>query len=227
IVKNQIEIVGTETLGQTVRVGGVNIELKSGMGEITGLSIANPAGFADPLAFELERIRLAIHLPSLNRIPLVLNEFVLEAPVVSLEIREDDSTNLDEIIAHLEARAKDAPAKPAETDRESAAGDAEAEEMFFAVKDLKISGVELRLRHPRFGEEARDFVLPEIHLSGLGGGQGISPAGLSEVIVKAIAKEGSKQALKAEAEKQAEKLLDKAGEALFRKFDASEKAAAE
>ena len=216
IVKNKIEVIGTETLGQTVKVGGVNIKLKDGMGEITGLTIANPQGFADAQAFVMDRIRLALDLGSLSKNPLVLNEFILESPVVSLDIREDGTSNLDEIIQHLKAQQKEKPAKSKE--EAPAEPKAEAEPLFFAIKELKIAGVQLTVRHPKLGEEAREYVLPDIDLQNVGGETGVSPAKLGEVVVEAIAKSGAKQALQAEVEKQKSGLLKKAKSSMFKKL---------
>lgn len=222
IVKNQIEEIGTETLGQAVSVGGVNIELKSGMGEITGLRIANPAGFSDSEAFVMDRIRLNIDLTSVSHNPLILDEFILEAPVVSLEIRKDGSSNLDEIIAHLRARQSEKTGQPAETKPES-----EKEPLRFVIRKLKIAGVQLTLRHPKFGEEAKELVLPDIDVGNIGTDNGVSPAKLGEIVVESIAKEGARQAVRAEVEKQASRLLDKAGSSLLKKLEGTKTPEAE
>ncbi|MDF3130248.1 hypothetical protein P0Y35_13655 [Kiritimatiellaeota bacterium B1221] len=221
IVQNQIEVIGTETLGEQVTVGDVKIELKNGMGEIRGLEIANPEGFSDVNAFEMERIRLAIGVASISRNPLVLNEFVLEAPVVSLEIREDGSSNLDEILAHLREQKKSDPEPPKPEADEKAEEDEKAP-MFFVVNRLKIAGVQLTLRHPKLGEAPKELVLPDIDLQNVGGTEGVSAAGLGIVVVEEIAKSGAKAALKAEAEKQAGKLLDKAGSSLMKRLNSEE-----
>ncbi len=226
IVKNQIEVIGTETLGEQVSVGNVNIEIRKGMGEITGLEISNPEGFADANAFEMDRIRLAIASPYPSQNPFVLNEFVLEAPVVSLEIREDGRSNLDEILAHLQEQKKTDQEPPQAEAAEESTGDEKAP-MFFVIKRLKIAGVQLTLRHPKLGEEARELVLPDIDVNHVGGEVGVSAAGLGIVVVEEIAKAGAKAALKAEAEKQAGKLLDKAGSSLMKHLSSDEDAGQE
>jgi hypothetical protein len=217
IVKTQIEVIGTETLGQTVSVDSVSIELKSGAGEINGLEIRNPDGFIDRNAFQMDKIRLGIDIRSVSTSPLILNELSIEAPVVSLEIREDGGSNLDEIIAHLQAQA-DASKKP----EESKDTKEETEPMYVVIKKLRIVGVQLTARHPKLGSEPRELVLPDITLSNVGGETGIQPSGLGLVIIQSIAEEGVKEALRAEAKNKAGKLLEKASQSLFKRMESSD-----
>lgn len=216
MVKTQIEMIGTEALGQTVSVDSVSIELKSGAGEINGLKIKNPDGFSDRNAFQMDKIRLGINIRSVSTSPLILNEMIIEAPVISLEIREDGTSNLDEIIAHLEAQS-DADEKPKEAEEATE----ESKPIYLAIKKLRIAGVQLTVRHPKWGPNPKEFVLPDIELSDVGGEIGVQPSALGVVIVGTIAEEGLKEALKAEAKNQAGKLLDKASQSLFKKLSGS------
>jgi len=216
IVKTQIELIGSEALGQTVSVDSVSIELKSGVGEITGLEIQNPDGFSDRNAFQMDKVRLGINIRSVSTSPLILNEMIIEAPVISLEIREDGTSNLDEIIAHLEAQS-DADEKPKEAEEATE----ESKPIFLAIKKLRIAGVQLTVRHPKWGTEPKEFVLPDIDLSDVGGEIGVEPSALGLVIVGTIAEEGLKEALKTEVKNQAGKLLDKASQSLFKRLKGS------
>ena len=45
ILKGAIEGAGSELLGVPVTVASVELDLKSGAGQITGISVANPAGY--------------------------------------------------------------------------------------------------------------------------------------------------------------------------------------
>ena len=58
IVKGGLETVGSELLGVPVKVASVNIELKTGTGQISGVTIANPAGFPAANAFQMDTIPL-------------------------------------------------------------------------------------------------------------------------------------------------------------------------
>ena len=94
IVKGALEGVGSELLGVPVKVASVKIELKSGSGQITGLTIANPTGYSAPNAFQMDMIRLGLNLGSLGKQPIVVDELKVVNPVVQLEVKKDGSSNL-------------------------------------------------------------------------------------------------------------------------------------
>ena len=67
LVKEAIETHGSQATQTAVRVDKVKIDLSNGAGAITGLTIANPGGFAMPYAFSLGEIRAGIDLQSLQQ----------------------------------------------------------------------------------------------------------------------------------------------------------------
>ena len=105
--------------------------------------------------------------------------------------------------------------KPAEKpDKEPKPKEDEAEDTRFAINHLRIAGVKLTLRHRKLEEGVKDVTLPDIDLKNVGGADGITGPEISLKIVEEITKEGLKQTLKAEAQKQAGKLLQKGLEKL-------------
>jgi len=82
IVQGVLEDVGSELLGVPVKVSSVKIKLKSGSGQITGLTIANPKGYSAKNAFRMDMIRLGLNLGSLGKQPLVVDELNIKNPVV-------------------------------------------------------------------------------------------------------------------------------------------------
>jgi hypothetical protein len=208
IVEGVIEETGTEMLGQSVTVEAVSISLTSGSGEIKGLEINNPDGYTDPNAFSMEQIRLNIDLGSITGSPKRLNEFVLEAPEVYLEVTEDDRMNLEELAAHLQAKIDEMP-EPEEVEEEPVTEEEAAAATLLAIDHLRIAGVQLTVRHPELKNGMRTLVLPDIDLKNVGGTEGITGAEIGLVVVKNITKEGLKQALREEVEKEAGKLIEK------------------
>lgn len=219
IVQEVIEEAGTEMLGEPVTVRSVSISLTNGSGEIGGLRIGNPEGFTDPDAFSMDRILLDIDLSSVAGSPKRLNEFVLEAPKVFLEITEEDRVNLEELALHLEAKIKEMPEPEEEepvTEEEAAAA------TLLAVNHLRIAGVQLTVRHPELEGGMRELTLPDIDLKNVGGTGGITGAELSLEVVKAITREGMKQALRQEVEKEAGKLIEKGLNSLLKQKETQE-----
>ena len=86
LVKAAIETHGSEATQTAVRVDKVNIDLASGAAGLSGLSIANPAGYALPNAFTMGEIRAGIDLTSLQEEPYIINEITVLAPRVFVEI---------------------------------------------------------------------------------------------------------------------------------------------
>ena len=220
IVKNKIEEIGSRTLGQPVTVGSVNMDLQKGSGEISGLEIQNPQGFSDKNAFQMGTILADIDLSSISQSPLVLNELSIEEPIVSLEVREDGVSNLDEILVHLQTQS-------AGKTKDSSEPSEESDPVLLVIENLRIVGAQLTVRHPELGEDPRRIILPEIQRRNVGGKTGAEPSELAVVIVEAIAEEGAKEALKTEAKKQAGKLFDKASQSLFKRLDSSDDEATE
>ena len=58
IIKGAIEGAGSELLGVPVTVASVELDLKSGTGQISGITVANPAGYQAVNAFQMDMIRL-------------------------------------------------------------------------------------------------------------------------------------------------------------------------
>lgn len=174
IVKNAIERAGTEITGTKVSVGSVDISLKSGRGTIRGVRVANPGGFADQNAVELGEVTLDLDIGSLNRDPIVIEEIRVRAPVVNAEVDEKLATNVGVIQKHVQEYRADA-ARPAGKQ------DAGFEKHFvirsFVVEEGVVTGDATRI-----GSEKREYRMPPIELSDVGGSRGARP----EVLGKAI-----------------------------------------
>jgi len=215
IVHTVIETSGTELLGQPVAVKGVDLSLTGGSGEITGLTIGNPEGFTDPHAFVLDRIRVDIDLKSVQGSPKRLTEFVVEAPEMFVEVLDDNTVNLEVLVAHMESQGADKP-EPEEKARPETPEE-EAKAARLAVDRLRITGVKLTIRHRKLEGGVRVVTLPDIELADVGGEDGLTGAKLGFVIVKAMAKQGTEAALKDEIGRQADRLIQKGLNKLFEK----------
>lgn len=108
IVKMAIEKYGSEAIGTAVRVKRVNIQLKEGSAFIEGLTVANPEGFETPLAFSLGKTGADIDLASLKTDEIGIEDIVVKAPEIFVEINKDNKNNLNELMKNL-------PKAPAKT----------------------------------------------------------------------------------------------------------------
>jgi hypothetical protein len=110
IVKSAIEKYGSQATQTAVRVQKVHISLKEGSASIEELTVANPKGFETPLAFSLGQIVVDIDLKSLTGDEIGIDNIVVQAPEIFVEINEDKKNNLNELKKNL-LSASSQPAK--------------------------------------------------------------------------------------------------------------------
>jgi len=101
LVKYAIEKYGSQATQTAVRVKGVQISLKEGAASIEGLTVANPAGFKAKHAFSLGEIGVDIDLHSLKSETIRIDEIVIRAPEIFMEVNQDNKNNLKELMKNL------------------------------------------------------------------------------------------------------------------------------
>ncbi|PIR37593.1 MAG: hypothetical protein COV35_08845 [Alphaproteobacteria bacterium CG11_big_fil_rev_8_21_14_0_20_39_49] len=85
VVKKGIETVGSDVLGVQVTVSNVDISLKDGSAEITGLNIKNPSGYKSDNAFSLGMVRLAIEPSSITTGVIRIKDISIVSPKINYE----------------------------------------------------------------------------------------------------------------------------------------------
>jgi hypothetical protein len=113
LVKQAIEKYGSQATHTAVRVQGVNIHLKDASAAISGLTVANPAGFSSPNAFSLGQIAVRIDANALSKKQIVINEVRIQAPEVFYEINADKQGNLNVLKDNLVGKRAAGESKPA------------------------------------------------------------------------------------------------------------------
>lgn len=203
ILKGAIESVGSELLGVTVTVAAVELDLKSGSGQISGFTVANPAGYQAPEAFRMDKIRLGIDIRSLGQQPFIINELVILNPEVEVEVKEDGSSNLQTLLKNMEQNSAKADEKAAEEHPpEEGAGQKEPVRMSF--KKMEISGVKVHGLAP--GQEPVQVILPDITRENVGGSEGLTPSQVGGIIIGDIIAQSLQKVIE-------KKLSEKIGEA--------------
>lgn len=207
IVKGGIEGVGSELMGVPVQVASVELKLKDGSGQISGVTIGNPAGYSSANAFQMDVIRLGLNMKSLGKQPFVINELTIANPVVSLDVKEDGSSNLQTILDNMEKNSAKADEKAA-AEQPQAEGAPEGEPVRIAFKNLSITGVTANVMKAGPNPQNETVVLPNIVVSDVGGANGLTPAELGSMIFGEIIASSMKNALE---KKLTEKLEEAAG----------------
>lgn len=178
-VREAIVRVAPEYTGTPVHLGGVDLSPLSGEGEISGLQVDNPEGFAGPYALRLERVRLALELGSLTDDVVRIRELRIEGARIEGELASDGRSNLRTVLANVES------ATASEADRP-----ADERPTRVAVERLDFVDASAVLRAPALAEVAEVDVIevaaPEIHLRDLGRNGGITGGELAERVLRPI-----------------------------------------
>ena len=208
ILKGAIEGAGTELLGVPVTVTSVDLDLKSGMGQISGISIANPPGYQAVNAFKLDNIRLGLDLSSMRSQPIVIRELNIQSPVVDLEVNEQGSSNMQTLLDNIKQNSAKTDEKAAE-EQPSQEETGTKEPVKLSFTKLAITGVTVNGVVP--GQEPTQVVLPDIVKENVGGTEGLTPAQVGGVIIGDIAA----QSLQAVVEKKLSEKMEEAAQGLL------------
>lgn len=115
LVKQAIETYGSEATHTAVRVKGVNIRLKQASASVTGLTVANPAGFNTPNAFSLGQIATRLDIRNTSKDHIVIDEVRIKDPQVFYEVNAERQGNLNQLKDRLSPGGKTKATKPAST----------------------------------------------------------------------------------------------------------------
>ena len=221
IVKNVIEDSGSELMGVPVTVADIDIKVFGGAAQITGLVIPNPAGYTTENAFKMDLIRLDVGLLSLLKSPLTIEELIIDSPVVTLEVKNDGQSNLQELLDNINRNSEKADEGAAEEKPKEEPGDEAKKEPApskeptrLAFGKLIIKGVTVNVIRESSKEKPVSVTIPPIELTNVGGEIGVTPAKLGVIVVGGIIESALENALKETVKKEA----GKAAEGLFQKL---------
>jgi hypothetical protein len=160
IIASEIEKYGSRYTGTAVRVDGVDLDMVSGKGVISGFSVANPAGFDAAKAIRVDRIALAVDVGSVTGNPVVIREVVIDRPRVTYEIGVNGN-NIDALTRHVEAETGAGG---------GGTGDGGGRKMI--IENLYVRKGELSVGATGLDGRTVTVDLDDIHLRNIGGGEG-------------------------------------------------------
>lgn len=201
LVKRVIETTGSELTGTAVRVGSVEIDLRSGRGTLRELRVANPAGFSSADAFSLGEITLEIDLASVPKDPVVIRTVRIDAPSARLEVDAGGRTNLDVIRRHLEQSGSGSTGSGG---GEAGTAGEESSERRLRIESFRFENGTVEADASAVGGSERSQPLPALQLSNVGGSGGGTPAEIGEQVLGAY----TRQVAKVAAGGQLERLID-------------------
>ena len=177
IILEAVETYGSEITKAKVSLAAVELDLSSGRSSLRGLSVGNPKGFKTPSAFELGAISIAIDSSTVSDDTIVINEIVIDSPVVTYELGAGGS-NIDAIQRNVEAYMAQFGDDPADDGGEGPK---------LIIDDLYIRGGKVNISATFLDGKALSAELPDIHLEDIGReDEGASPAAIAEQIIAAL-----------------------------------------
>lgn len=179
IVKRLIEQTGTTVVGTSVSLAEVKLTLADGRGELHGLSIANPAGYAADNAFEMKQIALQIDPASISADVIVIDEILVDGALLNVE-QTTGKSNIKQLLENIESQTGGAAPKPEEPPATA--------EVLLAVGKFSFINSTANLSAP--GIKTTSIELPAIRLNNLGTAeQGLTPNQLARRITRQLLKQ--------------------------------------
>ncbi len=179
IAKSAIERGGTYAMGVETSVDSADVGVFGGTFAMSGLGIANPAGYASETFLTLGDGSVAVSLGSLTADTVELPSLKLSDIVVNLE-KKDGKANYETIMANLQRFESDAPADP------------QAEGKKFVIREIVIRNVVVNVELLPLGGSLSKVSVPidEIVMKDAGAG-GVSKSGMTmgelcSLVVKAV-----------------------------------------
>jgi hypothetical protein len=176
IVKTAIEQVGSQTTQTAVRVDKVKIKLTDGAGTISGLTIANPKGFAAPNAFSLGEIDTQIDINTLTKGPITIDKVIIRKPQVFYEMNKDRESNLNALYKNIAGPGGGSSAKkPA----------AKSDEPKLIIRHFQVAEATVEANVVPLNKKLT-LKIPTIDLKDLGGKSGAAPSEISKQVLDTI-----------------------------------------
>ena len=177
IIKNAAEYGGTRALGVNVTVKGVDLSLLKARFGISGVAVANPAGYETKNMLTLGSLTVMTSYGQLVSDPVEIQEIIIDDVQITLE-QKGMSNNIKEV---LNGMSKTAPAKE-EPKAEPTAGEKPAARKL-KIKRLEIKGASVQAK--LIGGPVT-FKLDPIVMTDLGTDEPMDSAALSAKILAAL-----------------------------------------
>ncbi len=191
IIKTALEEQGSRATQTQVKVDSVKLSLTSGEGGISGISIANPKGYATPTAFMLGTVSLKVDTGTVTKNPVVIKEIIIDRPQVTYEMGSSGGSNLQTIQSNVNAYAGKSGAAAAQ----KPAADSKEPERKLIIENLYVRNGQVSASHAALQGQKVDVALPTIHLTNIGKAKGgATPAEVANEVIGAISQQAARVA---------------------------------
>lgn len=200
LVKDVIVVTGTDVLQTGVQLGGVDLKLVKGSGELKRFTIKNYPGFSAPNLAVIDTIRLDIDPNSLRKDVIVIDELTISGVAINAE-QKGTKTNLQALLDSL----------PKSEPSDDSAAEQDAKPLYFAIKKLRFTDSSINLITENYG--TRSLNLPDVVQNNIGSpAKGLTAEQLGSEIVEPLIKKAKKRVKDEVKDIAKEKLKEKYGD---------------
>lgn len=176
LVVDGVNTYGPKVTQTKVELVAAKLSPLSGAGELTGLTVGNPAGWSDGRAFYLGKVQVDVELRSVLGDPIIINEIIIDQPEFAYETTFA-SSNIKDLLKNMEKFAG-----KGEGGREPGAKVGQPRK--FILKKFRLTNGKATVEA---GGNALVVTLPAISLDNLGVAEGGITAGqLSGVLMNKV-----------------------------------------
>jgi len=204
IIKSAVNTYGPGITKTDLRLDDVDVSFFSGEVNLKGFLLGNPKGFTSPDVMKVRSIYVSVDEKSLMKNPIVIDKIEIDRP----EITYEKASGTDNFMAIMEnvkksvgmgEASKEAPASK-EKPKEGEKG------RNLVIKDFVLKGGKVNLVAAFLGGKSVGAALPDIHLTNIGGKEGVSPAKFSEAVLAALYEKITSSAVMASLNNELKKL---------------------
>ncbi len=180
LIKAAVETYGREALQAKVVLADADVSLKSGQGQLKGLVVGNPKGFATEAALKLGEVKVVLDTARTTKDVIVLKEVLIAAPQVTYELASGGS-NFDALQKNAQAYAQKMGAGGAKKDEKKGEGPK------LIIDNLYVRDGRVGVSHALLKGKQLDAPLPNIHLKDIGKEKkGATPEEVGERLMASI-----------------------------------------
>jgi hypothetical protein len=183
IIKGVVEEVGSDLMQTKVTLDDVKLDLTSGKGKLSGLTIANPRGFDSDYAFRLDDITVGLDLKTLSGPVIVISEVSIVGAKLIAE-QKGDKTNLGVLMKNLEQSSKKAGTAEAQDTTDPT-------DVRLMLEKFVFVGTKGKIIIEQSGEKA--LKLPDVRRNNIGNKTtGLTPEQLADELLQSVIKQVQK-----------------------------------
>ncbi len=162
-----VEEYGSDVTQTEVSLANAEVDITSGEGALSGLTVGNPSGFNTERAFSLGEIAVKLDTDSVTGDTIVIKEILVANPEVTYELG-DGGSNIDAIRENVEAFMTAQGGGGSASSESGGSGEAGSAERKLVIEDLYIRGGTVKVSANFLEGEQLRAGLPEIHLQNIG-----------------------------------------------------------